>query len=132
MVLWGTIFGEAIPPDTPVLVHELKPCVYSCMLPDLGITLEHRPLPGLVAWWLAKHLSIATRDAAGETWRYRPRASVVFADSLARWASLSADHKIWMFERFKVNLDAARAAAEEFQKTQERMINGLVEHKRKA
>lgn len=122
MTLWSTIFSEAIDPDTPVLVHRIDVLVYSCMLIDLGVTFEHRPLPLLAAWHVSKS---KTKD-------YRPTALIVVAYALANWDRLSADHKIWMFERFRVNLDKAREAAIFYVQTQERVITQLAATGRKA
>jgi hypothetical protein len=119
--LWGTIFGEAFNPDTPVLVHRIAPFHYSCTLIDEGICLEHRPTPLLAAWTASRHPGFDPKNTS--TWVYRPRAMLVVGDALAHWDRLPADHKIWMFERFRVNLEDAKKAAVEFLRVQELMVS---------
>lgn len=123
-MLWSTLFCEAIDPDTPVLVHRIGEFVYSCMLPDLGITLEHRPSPLLAAWLTTKQKDFDCGNM--QSWIYRPRALTVVADALAHWDRLTVDHKIWMYETFLVNLDIAREAASFYFDTQERVAAELV------
>ena len=127
MMTWGALFEEAFRKAPDILVLQTEFCVYSVMLPDEGVTFEFRPERMLVLWWLAEKFGVRPINAAANAHRYRPSAMQVVAQALSCWDSLTADHKIWAFQRFRAHLEEAKQAATEYCRTQSLLAKSMEE-----